>query len=584
MYNKLIKSVNLNKFVIIFCIITIFFFIINQLKSELFENGIYSEYTLSMIHDQDFNIINTLNPNISTSIATESGNHPAFSHNGISVYLYPFYSAVYLYSHGSVDIENYKKIHVYFGLIVNIFSLLLLWQIMVQLKLKSIFISILIFSCSSSFFWYSIFEPTTPDTFANLFSLLTLIYFISLNEKNVHRNLFLGLACGLGFCIRIHLLWIGSLFLLNLYNTKKMKDTFYFIPGFLLSMLLFTINNSIRSGTSQHPLSTYFFSSKFIDFFDKTLFYANFGPNGYITVNPIYLFCLAGFFCAIFLKNTYRNLILCMGVPICILFIIYNSTWVISDEYSGRLLTDYYFFYVICLCILYDYIEKLSKNLLFFILTISAGMCAWHIYATIVFHFFLNLKKLYVWQIEYNYFNISLKNVTSIVQFIAIRFTQINVYQYIPYLIFNLIFAYVLTLVTQSQKNIVLFFKIFILYGFICYAIFTILNVINNPKNVELMRSSGFYQNKVIGNSNSLFFYDDLTEEYKKNSLFYLVRKNCVMYKKIDALYLNYLSDVKKSIISDPIHFVDSLDNNLPVFGENKKMSELFFSLKKTCP
>lgn len=555
-----------------------------------FEGSVYNKFTLSMIEDGDFNIINQLDRSQNNIIATESGNYPALQYPAISSYLFPFtvYTKYFITNlkapmvHRPID-YFYAMAHILSNVFYILFGLIFLFRIAKTLKLKMFNESLIAIFFGTSFLWFFFYSSTNTNIFSLAYSIIAFYFFLYLKNTDYKTsNYFLmALICGFGFAIRVELFWIGFLYLYLLINS----DAYFFKKltagglGLISGLFLFFLNNYIQNKSIFPPILNYVSRTNGnhpFAFFSLNLENYLWGPNGFISVSPIYIFIALGSLLCLRYKNPLRNIYFYILIPPTLIFFRQCFVWFFPIGFQGR---HQLAFFIIFILVLHElFIKMANKNIVRFIVSLCV---AWNFYATFCIRAAETqsptswVSWVYKYRFDKNYF---LKTLVSDFHALSIPLLKEN----IIFVLFFLPLIYFLGIILKKTyyandialKNIA---TSFILFGFFTYLLFTILNFYNNPKNVARYKSQGLYTNKVIARGTELSFFYDITEVARESIYFHVLNNRCDLALEIRSILAQYQDQVKSNIVLDPIHFKETVLKNNHYFSP---LEDLAFAQK----
>lgn len=534
----------------------------------LFENGEYAQYTVSVMQDQDLNIVNQVTDPELNWIVSQTGNHAAHRLYGISAYLLPFFMYKQAIDGPAQDANDYLYAQALSTVFYVFLGMIVLWKILSLARVKNLATSFLILACSTSFIWYFFFVSSSTNIFSLAFSLLAFCYFcLTLQGPIQKRHFFLfGLLLGLGLLIRIQLYWIGLVPLIFL--VKERKDYFakmsLFILGVALFQLLSSVNSYVRNGFTEGFPFLFFWKVFSWDFFVNALGYSIWGPNGYLTVSPVFL-GLCGVIVGVILlrKKTAYQALLSMTLPLLLaplgILLAQSLIGQLQDCLAGRHLLTYFFLFFVLLAIFLSEVQKRSRKIYFLVLALFIGSVVWNLFATASFYY-RDTVEFWRWNTSYQ---VSLENAfRGIIMFVS-RFeqgwknAQHSILFYSPLL---LVLAGVLYKVIKSDmKGLRKVCAIFFGYGIVALLIITGCDFVNNPKHVVEYTQQGLYKDKVVVKSTVALLYDDFIEMNRMSMRYYAHTGRCDLVQKSSALMGRFATDISADILKDPIGFKDML-------------------------
>ncbi|MFA7614717.1 MAG: hypothetical protein WCY48_10820, partial [Candidatus Caldatribacteriota bacterium] len=192
------------------CLTGLFSVAIILQEKNPFEDGTYTQFTLSIIEDGDFNLINQTKDPGRNWLATKTGNHPNYEHPAIAIYLFPFIGYQKLLSQD----QSFAQAHILATIFFLMLGLILLKKVLDYLDFQHSKEAIAVLAFSTPFLWFSLMASTTSNIFSLVYSIIILAAFCFNRDKSTTGlYFFLGVATTLGFAIRIQQFWIVSLFL-----------------------------------------------------------------------------------------------------------------------------------------------------------------------------------------------------------------------------------------------------------------------------------------------------------------------------------------------------------------------------------
>lgn len=547
-----------------------------------FEDGTYTNFTLSIIEDGDFNLINQTKDPALNWLATSTGNHPNYEHPAIAIYLFPFIAYQKL-----LDTQSpFTQAHVLATIFFLMLGLILLKKLLDQLGIWSSKEAIAVIALSTPFIWFSFMASISTNIFSLVYSVIVLSAVVFHPKKNTASlYFFLGIATALGFAIRIQQFWIVSLFLYLLISDKERSahKVLSFLAGVLIPLSLLLCNLYLRSGNFIHPHHIYTSWTRLGEFWNSTLYYALWGPNGYFVLTPIYIILLVQGISLFFMQHPQRKLYVAMAIPPALLFLYYSTQWPLMDSLAGRHQLDYFFLYVFIIGKLLDQSKNHPKG--HYTLWALLSLCILWNFRTHLAYFYIDNTIPEQWQFSYFVSPIYFKEqLTGAVSYLNPLTNLVGIFKFLPLIALLSLGTYFFEHLTL--KNHLKFNYYFILWGVSFYFIFTQLNMFNNPLNVSKYQREGIYQNKVITSGNAATFYDDFIETHHKALKWHLMQKDCATVKRIIEIKNEFLKVVKQEIVYDPIGFVEDLNRGKlrQSYLEGQNLEEIYSALKTTCP
>lgn len=553
-----------------------------------FEDGSYGNFTLSILEDADFNIINQIKDPAKNWVSTVTGNHSNYEHPAVSVYLFPFFlyqkilNSLGIHNHSSLT-NGYNEAHILSTIFYVFLGFLFLNKLLTNLDIKHSRSSILVYALSTPFIWFTFFSSSTSNIFSLAFSIFVLTWFCFNRNKFSQFSYFaLGIIFSLGIAIRIQQFWIGSLLLFLLVEDpeRSLRKVLYFIGGALIPGSFFLTNLYLRSEQILHPTRVYTAWTSLGEFAEYTLPYALWGPNGYLTLSPIYALILGFGSWLLIRKYPLRKFYVFLVVPPTALFLYYSSQWPLMDSFAGRHQLDYFFLYALILGLGLDAVKGPIR-----ILTWAAIMLAilWNVRSHIAFSF-VDHTDWTQWQF---YYHVALHHFPrQLTSFLSNMNSLESLYTVLLYLPLLLLLALILLRAARIKKDkISLVNWGIILWGVFFFGVFTLMNLVFNPRNVEKYRAQGLYQDKLIAKGDAMNFYDDFTETYHKALRWHVEKRNCEAVRRLLEIRADYIFTIKTEIIHDPIGFVDDLNNNIfrRSYMEGQDLIKIKQDIKSKC-
>ncbi|MFM6929776.1 MAG: hypothetical protein ACKOX6_15005 [Bdellovibrio sp.] len=577
--------------------LTLLFFAVSFAQLPyLFENGEYAQYTVSIMRDQDLNIINQVTDPELNWIVSQTGNHAAQRLYGTSSYLLPFFMYKHAVEGPATDVNDYRYAQALSTVFYVFLGMIIFWKVLSLARVKNLVVSFLILTCSTSFIWYFFFISSSTNIFSLAFSLLAFAYFYLTIQGPIRRRHFFvfGLLLGLALLIRIQLYWIGLVPLIFL--VKERKDFFaksgLFILGLLLLQMLSLANSYIRNGQAEDLPFRLFWDSFSFELFFNAVKYSIWGPNGYLTISPVFL----GIFGAVigiallWKRNAYQDLVKVtlplLLAPVGILFA-QSLIGQLQDCLAGRHLLTYFFLFFILLAVFLSEVQRISRKIYALILGLFFGAVIWNLIATASFYY-RDTVEFWRWNTSYQ---VSLENAWSGFVVFVSRFdtgwtnAQHAVVIYFPLL---LVLAGILYKVLRlDQWGLKTTCGIFFGYGMFAMLVITGCNVINNPKNVSDYSQRNLYQDKVVTKSTEALIYDDFIEMNRMSMRYYAHIGRCDLVQKHSEVVHHFVKSISSGILKDPIGFKKMLaQGNLRNSGlEDQETLEAFENeMKNNCP
>lgn len=577
-------------------LIVLFFAVSFVQLPYLFENGEYAQYTVSIMQDQDLNIVNQVTDPDLNWMVSQTGNHATLRLYGTSPYLLPFFKYKQVIDGPAKDVNDYIYAQALSTVFYIFLGMIVLWKVLSWARVKNLTTSFIVLACSTSFLWYFFFISSSTNIFSLAFSLLAFSYFcLTLQGSIQKRHFFIfGMLLGLGLLIRIQLYWIGLVPVIFL--LKERKDFFTksgsFILGVFLLLLLSLANSYIRNGRGEDFPFLFFWNIFSWQFFVNAFEYSLWGPNGYLTISPVFIGLFAVIVGMILLrkKTTYQNVInITLPLLLAPLGILLAQSLIgqLQDCLAGRHLLTYFFLFFTVLAVFLSEVQKASRKSYFVILGLLFGAVVWNLIATASFYY-RDTVEFWRWNASYQ---ISMENAfRGLVMFIS-RFgqgwrnAQHSMIFYFPLL---LVLSGILYKVVKSDvRDLKKVCGIFFGWGIVGLFVITGLNITNNSKNVVEYTQQGLYKDKVVANSTEALIYDDFIEMNRMAMRYYAHIGRCDLVQKSSERIHQFATDISSSILKDPIGLKESLSRGqLRKSGlEDTETLEAFESeMKNNCP
>lgn len=572
--------INLKKYFIHFiCLIGLFAIALFFQEKYTFEDGAYTRFTKSIIEDGDFNLINQTHDEKQNWLATQTGSHPNYEHSAISVYLFPFILFQKIYS---IDLS--VSAHILATIFYLMLGLILLNKLLDHLGINHSRASIVIMALSTPFLWFSLFSSTSSNIFSLVYSIVVFSLVLLTDKKSSRIYFFLGFATTLGIAIRIQQFWIIALalYLFSEDKDRNIKKALLFFSGAIIPLALFICNLYLRSGNFSHPHNIYTRWTHLGEFWNTTLPFALWGPNGYLTLSPIYLIIFLGTGVLLIKRTQYRKLLLFMALPPLALFVYYSTLWPLMDSLTGRHQLDYFLIYALMIGVLLDQAKDHRLYYKGLWLLILASMI-WN-FRTHLAYYYVDNTNWQDWQFYYfvhpKYLNEQLVGAWNLIN------TQWN-FQALLYFIPLIVPLSFITLRVASltRKDVTKFCRLFLTWGLTFYFIFTHLSITNTPRNVESYRKQKVYESKVITSGDAATFYDDFIETHHRALRWHLGQNDCQTVQRLIEIKDHFLATVKAGITYDPINFVSDLDKGIlrRSYLEGQNLNLLYKELVEKC-
>lgn len=562
-------------FVAIFTLFSVFL-VAEMLQVEYtFEDGVYGNFTSNLLQNGDFNLVSLENrPGYNWQV-TETYQWPTLEYPTISTYLAPFflYKNVVLESldprFSGRHAKDYLPVHVLSTVFFIFLGLIFYRETTRMLGVAHLWSALFLVGIGTSSFWYCWICSTSTDVFAMVYSIAGLLFFLRMASPLKNLELaFLGLVVGFGFALRVELLWLWALpFYLFFQDRANHKRVLSFtIAGALPPLACFAMYRYFHAKSFLPPSMIYLFDGDPIAFGPFKLMAEGFGPNGYLTLFPIWLVIGLSIAALTIKPGSNRSLFRWIfAVPI-LLTLAYTIAWPIMDGLQGRHQITYTFLYVIALGLALDEARKRSKYLYQGLLATSGVFALWGVYSQISYYGMDTSPEpwryLYEYQLGISKFLNGLNSIQ--IQLRGAKWVE-KIKEAILMMPLILGLAWLLVksdkLVSGNAKRVL---SIFFGIGAISWCAFNISNCYFNPKNVELYRQQGMFQNKVVGRGIELGVYDDKVQVYRYSLLYYLSRDRCDLAKRLHGMFAAYISRISNDILVDPIGLKEQLHSADP--------------------
>ncbi len=548
-----------------FLIISILFIVAQYVQIYgLYEEGFYVKYTLSFLRDGDLNIINNEPSKALAWLVTKTGYHPDFQHPAIASYLSLFFAYYILVDKllglaSAVLPMDFLASNILFSLFFVLLGLSFLPKIFNRLKIQHSYKSIAFIFLSFSTLWFSLFSSTTTNIFALCYSIIVYsFYLLVIDESNDNvqvKNIFiLAIASGFGLALRAQLLWCIVLlpFLFFKTRTKYLKKLIAILVGFSIPAVCMFINNHLRGGNGLHPQSAFLELHLTSYFFPLTLKDTLFGPSGYFLILPVFIILVPATIWLIIKKKLPGHLIAALLFFISFLLLM-SASWTTNEDLSGRHQLDTTFLIIIITGILLTKVQKRSHFLYKSLIVLFSLTSIWNIITTFSFGA-AGYRDLWNWN---NVYSSGLNEFLTFSKILYQRFSIYDIRRFFKMWVIHIPLITLLSFLLEKINRTSLENSKNWIYGFIfggafLFIFITSLNFYNGPINVIKYKKVGLYRDKVIGNSDLLFVYDNWTEVWYRTMLHYLKNNECETVKKLLIVRKNYINEIRPAVIYDP--------------------------------
>ncbi|MCK5493941.1 MAG: hypothetical protein KAJ14_12595 [Candidatus Omnitrophica bacterium] len=491
------------------------------------DEPIYLSYIISIFEDGDLNIANQLYSSGDIFSISKTYNYMDYHNHGGILLWAPFYvyaKAIYFIADrfDLIGLSEYnEEIFVRAGLSLStiIFAFFILYFTYIICKEwfsnKIAIWSIIVMFFGTPFFYYTLFEPGNANIIASLFSVLLILFFMYVIDKGKLDWLLYGLFLSICTVLKVDL-WFQVFFIFLglitfLYRKKtKLINGLYFLLGFLIVFILKIINDYIKYGAIHTgELGLINFNGCF--FLDQL--FSSF--HGFFYTSPIFYCCLLGIVLVItdFLKNikdkninnnTKNQILLIFSLMLIvkIVFLGYRFSWGDGTCGARPLITEF----LICVLLYAKILQKNTKPLIkYLVIIISSFAVLWNILITSEYigldTFEYITKAPGIFERVYNF--------KYIISRLYSKCLYLKFVFFMPLLLGGWIIVVQLVkrskclpgfflLSKQSNRVWKKFFYIFTIYLFLTYFMVTILNIINNGRNVKKIELEGFYDKAMI--------------------------------------------------------------------------------------
>lgn len=546
------------KSVLLIFILSLFsiFLIAGIQMNNPYDEGVYYDYTKSIVDDGDFNIINQVRTPEQKWIVSPTYNHPDFHHELPAVLYAPIYSA-HKYLNLSATTYNTKIDYALIAFLLFAGMLLLYndFRKKYPMTKENEIYTLLLFFFGSYVSWNLLFEPSDIDLLVALMSGAISLSFISIFNESASVKKAIGFAflLGTGICIKTDLFFyapLGGLVFLLWIKEKKYKESLILMLVFLFSIIPLLINRYLKLGTIFQDaysgmITPYSFSN-----FTKLI-----GPSGLLTDSPFFLIAVIGFFLLLkkekinILRNPFFYLFLIFLIKVATNeFIIIKYLPTLGDRHY---VADWILAIYLCNISLSEWKFKASK------IFIIASLITWSLYIKSVYYVY-QITNTGRWGLDY--FPVTLKQIPKTVNVSKYYFAQvsnaISLYQIGYYSLLLIFMGGIFYLILKKRKvgTIVILSSFFSL---------TFSNYLHNATNVKAMKDSGFYSSTVVGKG-SLLFYDEYMDLFYASARQARAKNEDNYFQNILKLKKNYIERIQSEVIVDPIHFLNNLKQNKP--------------------
>ncbi len=520
-----------------------------------FENGVYGQMATSFLKNGDFNILPFSSPELSW-IVTVTGNHPFSQRTAAAALLAPAKAyQILLESFGTVSKGNMIP-HLTMHLILLGLSLFSILRIFKRLELSHPIKSVGLVTLGTSVFWYFFISSTTTNSLGATYSILALEYFLLTKDTlSIVVAIKWGILFGFAAALRLQGLWLAVLPLTLLGQGKiTLKSSLAFGLSLMIPIGAMWANKFIQTGVLEAPLVVWQRGIQGMEFLFDNLKFSIFGPNGYLLISPAYLVFICGLGMTFFDVGFRKKLILALSLVPLILFLSYSRSWVVIDELAGRQQIDFYILFVLAAAIFYKHLEKWNPLTRVSVHLVLGCFVVWNLWQTCLF-FEHDRSESIDWHYVSHFklsglfvdFETSLGHTFEKLDWPHLK----QGLAYLPLIALASMAIALLDFASEQRRGKILF-GFLACFSFI-YLAGSVSNLAMNQKNVETLKKEGFFADKIIGKNNEIYIYDDFTDEFKRTSLLYLLDGDCDGAQRIRMIYLNFLAEVKRGIVSIPL-------------------------------
>jgi hypothetical protein len=266
------------------------------------DKRVYTHYTVSLIEDFDFNLINQV-PAKEAWLLTPSQNYPDIHSNGVAVLWAPFlWFGKWLGDRAEFTPEiSYRTAQSLANVLWGLLALPLMWRVLRRRFFENVSLSALgLLLFCSPYFFYLVDQPENADmTSLFLIAAILNLYF----DRDFYDERFFAFVFGLSFffsaAIKFEAICDGLLFALYLIEIrhrgfrKVLSSVFFFAAGAALVFIPILINDSIKDGRLAYTHLSTFSPHTFL------LWEFLFAPSGYLVTSPFFALLLVCFACLI---------------------------------------------------------------------------------------------------------------------------------------------------------------------------------------------------------------------------------------------------------------------------------------------
>jgi hypothetical protein len=527
------------------------------------ENRAYWAYGISFVENYDLNIISSIMGNAGW-LVSKTLNYPDMHYDGIvSMYL-PFFGLgkliKFFYNSPIETYRSNENIYYFCAAVYSVFISFLSFYYLKKtfrkvLQLDYFFICLFIFT--TPFTYYAFFDFSSSDISCFFISCLLITIISKQHSKSPTFYLYWGLFLGYAFTVKLSFVFYFPIvftfieFDEILINFKKFFTKLGFLfSGFSLIIFFKLTNNYLKYGffnlLSGYDYDFYIDKPNLINnFFRITL-----GPCGIVHQAPwLIVVFIIGIYSMFFLKLDKKDLSLIKVTLFAISIKLLYEIFSLSDPESQYGFRRYLLDVPFGCYIIYIFLNNSRNNIkMIFYVTVSVLIT----YSFFYFFWFISIETkpstpfgvFYIWE-KYPSINELKILFTPSQQFNFLLFKTEAIM--VSLLV---IFLYPLYLLKRKYSSS----KIFLTYS-LFYVLISLSNFYFNKLNVEKYELSGYFKNKVIGNSMNLFLYDEIISELGKNILIAKYKHDYNDFIKSQKAIIKYLDGLNNEIIYDPTNF-----------------------------
>ena len=513
------KNIKLISFTLFF----IYLFVIANTYFRGPDEPIYLNYTVSVVEDGDLNIINQLYSSGGNFKVSKSFNFPDLHNHGGIILWIPFYSygkfIYYLMEEFNVlSLVNLSESRVIefamslstiiFGVLTILFTFFLCRRFF---NFRVSMFSILAIFFGTPVFYYTLFEVGNANLIAALFSVISVLFFMFVIDKNKGYWFLYGLFFSICSVIKVDL-WFQIFFISFVcliyifYKNLRWRNVLYLFLGFLPIFSLRMVNDYLKYG------SLYIGELGIMNLKEFYLFEQLFSSNqGFFYVSPIFYICFLGFILIVIniLKNikflqlaNKKDDIFIFGLALYLIVKIiimgYRDTW-FGGTFGARLLLTEFPVIVLLYAIVWSKSKRISGKIF---LAIASILCVfWNIHEAGLYISRLDAGEYFSDSLIYEKLD-SLRHIIMLL--LNPKDLIIKLIIWLPLILLGLgIWKYIYGKCKFVSKQTAFkiksgYFIIFTIYLCIVYIGITVMNFTNNKKNVEVLNSKGFFDKASI--------------------------------------------------------------------------------------